>query len=205
MFKTETYRIVSIGGLRSYRLRTGDFASVSACLDYISAKRFLPDQEHLDRGTVLHDWATASLNGESFDPPDGYGPDEYELYIAPVLNFFESPGARLISANAVHKSLHYRIAGRPDITCVLASDYWIIDLKFCERLIERYDFQLHGYRAMDGLHGYRMGLLQVNRAGKRHFAEVPYDSNKSALIHSAANILRWQMNRAGRDLIDREP
>jgi len=201
-----------IGGIRSYRLQTGTYASVSACLDHISAKRFLPDQEHLRRGEVLHEWTTWALMGVPYNPPEGFDIKDFDLYVNPVLQFFVEHHAQFSYVEETLHDVQYKIAGTPDLACSMTGfskfnvanhrENWIIDLKFAEALIERYDFQLHGYRLMEPLRGRRMGLLQVNRAGERNFVEVQFDSNKTTLMASAANVLRWQMSKAARDLTE---
>lgn len=190
--------IVIVGGVRSYKLGGSYYASVSACLDTISAKRFLPDEEYLDRGTRLHEWTTTALIGGEPNVPGDYE-IEYEQCVVPALNWFKRHHAVIQSVETVSVSSLYRMAGRPDVVCQIV-DNWIIDLKFAEAVLERYEFQLHGYRMADRMKGHRMGILQIPRNGVPKLHEVKYDSNKETLIASAANLLRWQIARAALDL-----
>ncbi len=199
--------IVNVAGIRSYKVVGGIFPSVSACLDLISSKRFLPDEEHLERGIRLHRFTTEALSGHPIELHDEFQ-IEYEHYVTPVLDWFKRVQAVIYSVETVYTSGSRCMAGRPDVVCSLLVDGgsnrcpWIIDLKFAESLIERYEFQLHGYRLFDDLRGYRMGILQMPRSGKLKFMEVHHDSNKTTLVASAATLLHWQVARAARDLTD---
>lgn len=197
--------IVHVGGVRCYQVAGGIYPSVSACLDLIHAQRYLPDGEHLERGTRLHYWTTEALAGRPVEVLDEFQ-IEYEHNVTPVLDWFKKMQAVIHSVETVGVSSARRIAGRPDVTCSLVETlnrhHWIIDLKFCESLIERYEFQLHGYRLFDDLRGYRMGILQMSRNGRLRFVEVHHDSNKTSLVASAACLLHWQSARAARDLTE---
>lgn len=193
--------ITYVDGIRCYKLESGLYASVSACLDLLSQKNFLPDAVYLDRGTRLHKLTTDCLDQMPVDlNSEGSSPEEFEGYVQPALEWFWRHDAKIIGVERKALNKAYRMAGRIDVVCELYIDgvrcLWVIDLKFAESLAERYRFQLHGYRMMDGYQGARMGLLQVTRSGHVNFVPVDYDSNKTTLIASAANILRWQIAKA---------
>lgn len=198
--------IVNVAGIRSYKIDGGIYPSVSACLDLISARHYLPDEEHLDRGTRLHHWTAETLAGRPPELLDYSSQIEYEIYVVPLVEWFKRHQAVFYTVESVIKSDKRRIAGKPDVTCTFILEVcrhpWIIDLKFAETILERYEFQLHGYRLFDDLLGFRMGILQMPRNGKIKFVEVHHDSNKTSLVASAATLLHWQTARSSRDLTE---
>lgn len=193
--------IVSVGGIRCYKLNGQLYSSASACLDFINDKGFLPDDVHLERGTRLHLWTTDSLSHRPLCLSDEEKA-EYEEQVVPVLQWFKRMKVRVHAVETQICNEAYRLAGRADIDCTIANSRFIIDLKFAESIIERYHFQLHAYRMGDGYTGCRMGILQKPRNGGPKFVEVPFDHNKVILISSAANLLRWRIAKMPRDLTE---